>query len=511
MRTARRFLSAALAAGMSVSAAHAHTVIDDFETGTCHVVGISGGYFEVAVAVASPAHAMAGSRTIGLQSFVVGGLPARADLDAWTTADDALRIVFPPDGGIATLEYEPPSPVDLTAGGLNDRIEVAFSALTLGANLTLAVWDAGGGQDGVLLVPSAGANVFTFLALSDADLTQVTRLQVRINGPAGTHDLRDIRAMRRDAFAIRFDVPTETIVAPPYPLPFFEFLVTDGAPSDRLRVRLANAISQVTGGPAPLRFAAMDSGESGAGFAALLTTHWNQPGVPVATSRFEFDVDLDALAGVDPAPFLPALPVAAPTPTGFVVDFDVYLRGDDGAVTRTSRRQMAFDTVPGQALQLAGIQVHAPALAPSLPGADDERLAGELSGFRLTLDAVRTGDVDPGEPLFEVSLTGDCQPVATTAVPIAGAIDGRAFLALPTVTRTGTELRLARPAASAGIIDLFDAAGRRVRRLEVARGDAACHWDGRDDGGRAVAAGLYVARLTDESPFVRTTRVVVTR
>ena len=72
MRTAHRLLFAALATAMSVSVVRGDTVVDDFETGTCHVVGISGSYFEDVVAVASPAHAMAGSRTIGLQSFVVG-------------------------------------------------------------------------------------------------------------------------------------------------------------------------------------------------------------------------------------------------------------------------------------------------------------------------------------------------------------------------------------------------------------------------------------------------------
>ena len=47
-------------------------------------------------------------------------------------------------------------------------------------------------------------------------------------------------------------------------------------------------------------------------------------------------------------------------------------------------------------------------------------------------------------------------------------------------------------------LELFDAGGRRVRTLlagDLAAGDHEATWDGRDDRGRAVAAGAYVARL----------------
>jgi subtilisin-like proprotein convertase family protein len=62
-------------------------------------------------------------------------------------------------------------------------------------------------------------------------------------------------------------------------------------------------------------------------------------------------------------------------------------------------------------------------------------------------------------------------------------------------------------------LDLYDVAGRRVRHLfagSVAAGRHALVWDGHDDAGRSVAAGVYVYRLTTpEGAHVR--KLVVTR
>jgi hypothetical protein len=48
------------------------------------------------------------------------------------------------------------------------------------------------------------------------------------------------------------------------------------------------------------------------------------------------------------------------------------------------------------------------------------------------------------------------------------------------------------------LLDVYDLAGRRVRRLLAEPVDAGRHearWDGKDDGGRSVSSGVYVARL----------------
>ena len=60
-------------------------------------------------------------------------------------------------------------------------------------------------------------------------------------------------------------------------------------------------------------------------------------------------------------------------------------------------------------------------------------------------------------------------------------------------------LRLSLPRRGAVRLELYDLTGRRVRELldrDVAAGKLALLWDGRDDAGRTLPAGLYLARLS---------------
>ncbi len=65
--------------------------------------------------------------------------------------------------------------------------------------------------------------------------------------------------------------------------------------------------------------------------------------------------------------------------------------------------------------------------------------------------------------------------------------------------RTVLSFELAGTAAQAVSITVHDARGRLVRRLlqtSLQPGPQAVAWDGRDDGGRALAAGVYLARIS---------------
>jgi len=69
--------------------------------------------------------------------------------------------------------------------------------------------------------------------------------------------------------------------------------------------------------------------------------------------------------------------------------------------------------------------------------------------------------------------------------------------------------------ARAGHIDLavFDLQGRKVRTLkngEDGVGQYRVHWDGRDDGGRSLGAGIYYLRFT-AGPVHQTEKVSVVR
>jgi hypothetical protein len=65
--------------------------------------------------------------------------------------------------------------------------------------------------------------------------------------------------------------------------------------------------------------------------------------------------------------------------------------------------------------------------------------------------------------------------------------------------RSSVAIRFSLPGEARAALDLFDAGGRRIRILGGERLPAGIHqfaWDGRDRGGRRVAAGTYFYRLT---------------
>jgi hypothetical protein len=62
-----------------------------------------------------------------------------------------------------------------------------------------------------------------------------------------------------------------------------------------------------------------------------------------------------------------------------------------------------------------------------------------------------------------------------------------------------TSLALALPEASPVTLSVYNTAGRLVRHLDQGLLPAGRHllrWDGRDDGGRQVASGVYFLRVT---------------
>jgi hypothetical protein len=81
------------------------------------------------------------------------------------------------------------------------------------------------------------------------------------------------------------------------------------------------------------------------------------------------------------------------------------------------------------------------------------------------------------------------------------------------VTGSRADIRFALPSKQEASLALFDVAGRQVRALTegiLASGEHLVRWDGRDESGRAVPAGIYLVRLRSTS-FQATRRLVVIR
>jgi len=110
-----------------------------------------------------------------------------------------------------------------------------------------------------------------------------------------------------------------------------------------------------------------------------------------------------------------------------------------------------------------------------------------------------TGNPVLNETTTEGSLYRYCIPVGTTGVGPSPSVSEIALAQNapnPFSTHTRIEYRL--PEAAQVEIDIFAIDGRVVRRLVHEKQSAGSHdaaWDGRDDGGRAVAAGPYFYRM----------------
>ena len=86
--------------------------------------------------------------------------------------------------------------------------------------------------------------------------------------------------------------------------------------------------------------------------------------------------------------------------------------------------------------------------------------------------------------------------------------------AAPCPVRGSARFAFVLPRSGEARLDLHDLAGRRVRRLADgphAAGTTVASWDGRDDGGRQVPAGLYFARLGALGVTLTRTVVVLDR
>jgi murein DD-endopeptidase MepM/ murein hydrolase activator NlpD len=93
------------------------------------------------------------------------------------------------------------------------------------------------------------------------------------------------------------------------------------------------------------------------------------------------------------------------------------------------------------------------------------------------------------------------KPLEQTVAVVSGPPAGELGLALGSgnPSRGPVTLRLALPRAGVARLEFYDITGRRVRRLmnhDCAAGELRLSWDGRDDAGRTLPAGVFLARLS---------------
>ncbi|MGH7725305.1 MAG: FlgD immunoglobulin-like domain containing protein [Candidatus Eiseniibacteriota bacterium] len=128
--------------------------------------------------------------------------------------------------------------------------------------------------------------------------------------------------------------------------------------------------------------------------------------------------------------------------------------------------------------------------------------AGFIHGdTQVRIRPLRTKFYDAGLFVFPVE-TFDANVYIGNPVDVGPAPDGApvgvSLRAQPNPSRTGTTLLVSSGIAAPQTVSILDAKGRRVRDFGVvaqAAGETRVTWDGRDDRGRPVAAGVYQAVL----------------
>ncbi len=126
-------------------------------------------------------------------------------------------------------------------------------------------------------------------------------------------------------------------------------------------------------------------------------------------------------------------------------------------------------------------------LADRTPGADGLRAFDACTGAPLNAVPVATG-----LPPFSFVMTADPQPAPAPPLPVAAAL--RVGAPFPNPCNPAARFDVEGPAGQPVDVTVVDLAGRAVARARLqlaADGRGAWAFDGRDDGGRSLPAGVY--------------------
>ncbi len=224
----------------------------------------------------------------------------------------------------------------------------------------------------------------------------------------------------------------------------------------------------------------------------------------VHTFRFTYDKDYSVSDGLDSG-FVDDIvfPGAAPVPQIVVAPDPVMVEMAADAPTQLLISEYVFN-MAGSSLDWSA--------STSAPWLDVSPASGSVSGggyMDLTLVFSSSG-LTPGHYSTSVSIASNDPADPTTVIPVdllvtgqSTAVDGApaAFAllgAMPNPFNPQTSIKFNLPASQQATLALFDVQGRHVRTLVDGvrpAGETTVRWDGKDQGGRAVASGTYFARL----------------
>ncbi|MEZ5065941.1 MAG: hypothetical protein R3B81_14505 [bacterium] len=476
-------------------------LIDSFETGNYSL-----SFNQIGSSVQSqqpnPAHVISQFRSVALYRFTNSVGPISSSLTVAQGSDDDAVVTFPTSGdGQGDFAYSN-GDWDLTDNGQFNRISVRVSQSSVAGKILRVeltdVNDEVSANDQI--ISSASTYHFPLDAFAGANVRHVRKIRVILgsNGGGGTVGIANIETTNGSSLGLHYDAWTPLTIYPcPTPRGGEYSLAWGWQINDANQSTFSGpllSIDAVSGnGCQAVAFSGYDSQPAGGqyGDMAFVSVDWQS--ATFDDAFFELSV-----TPANPAYFVDSLdpPTVFETADGFVVEHRLHLGEIPGGVNRgIAYQRIAVTPVPGQELWF------------------DSVTAQELwNGYSLSFH-VTGGAVDTGQPLFEIAATGAWTNwLNVTDVDVADAADGdRLLRAIPTITRAGTRLELARPAGQAGTVDVYDVHGRHVIGLPIAAGARETVWDGRNVEGRPVAAGVYLARYVDASGQAGVARVVTLR
>lgn len=316
------------------------------------------------------------------------------------------------------------------------------------------------GRTGVITAGDDTLRASDFAGLTDAPRpTQAWLAGIEIEDFAG--DSPGLAFARGATGGAATVIAPSTVSFPTVQRPYLDEFVHQAYPPNRKPVGEANALSKVPLIP----FTAYD------GVNRVMQMETNLIGDPAARLRLG-----------------PAAPIAVDAPaavTSGSPGFDVVVTSNGEPVA--DARVVAMIEDVDFALGVTDAEGHARLeLAPGSVGTAGLIANAPDGGVFETSMTVAPVVLGVGEGAARLALTAPRPNPALASTRFAGAVEG--------------------PAA----LELFDVGGRRVRTFTLESGRFDVRWDLRDAAGRAVAPGLYVARLASAAG-VRTQRLLVSR
>ncbi|HMB70600.1 MAG TPA: SBBP repeat-containing protein [bacterium] len=126
-----------------------------------------------------------------------------------------------------------------------------------------------------------------------------------------------------------------------------------------------------------------------------------------------------------------------------------------------------------------------------------------------------SGQVNVPSELYVAKVSGMTSNAPTGVEPAVGAASGFSLRPnTPNPFRGGTTIDFELPRAADAQLRIYDARGALMRTVADAAMAAGRHvttWDGRDDSGNRVAAGVYFARLTTADGLTQTRKMTILR